>query len=178
MSDTTEREDFARQLYALAEGVETGHWDVVVWAKNYSPIDTRVEFQLQLSSDARAAAVEKAVGELKTTVKKVHRTSQCTASVCVCHLADEDEPLEELCVCLTDDPAMCAAKVHEGEVPDTETAVISSREQASRDRMRIGSNSARQSVGEPGHCNRCAKFGHVKAHPNLGCGDVGCDSGH
>lgn len=41
-----------------------------------------------------------------------------------------------------------------------------------------GSSSARQSIGDPGHCERCAEVGHVKAHPDLGCGDVGCDSGH
>lgn len=41
-----------------------------------------------------------------------------------------------------------------------------------------GSNSARQSVGDPGHCERCARYGHVAAHRNLGCGDVGCTRGH
>jgi hypothetical protein len=41
-----------------------------------------------------------------------------------------------------------------------------------------GSNSERQSVGDPGHCERCVEVGHVKAHPSLGCGDVGCDVGH
>jgi hypothetical protein len=41
-----------------------------------------------------------------------------------------------------------------------------------------GSNSERQSVGLPGHCERCAQFGHVRAHKNLGCGDVGCDRDH
>jgi hypothetical protein len=41
-----------------------------------------------------------------------------------------------------------------------------------------GSNSERQSIGLPGHCERCAKVGHVKAHPRLGCGDVGCDLAH
>lgn len=41
-----------------------------------------------------------------------------------------------------------------------------------------GSNSERQSVGDPGHCDRCAEVGHVKAHPELGCGDVGCNSYH
>ena len=43
---------------------------------------------------------------------------------------------------------------------------------------RAGSNSDRQSVGLPGHCERCAEIGHVTAHPNLGCSDVGCDSPH
>jgi hypothetical protein len=42
----------------------------------------------------------------------------------------------------------------------------------------IGSNSDRQSVGDPGHCERCLKVGHVRAHPSLGCGDVGCGVGH
>lgn len=41
-----------------------------------------------------------------------------------------------------------------------------------------GSSSERQSVGLPGHCDRCAALGHVKAHPNLGCTDVGCYSAH
>lgn len=41
-----------------------------------------------------------------------------------------------------------------------------------------GSNSERQSVGLPGHCERCAEHGHVEAHPNYGCGDVGCSSAH
>lgn len=41
-----------------------------------------------------------------------------------------------------------------------------------------GSNPERQSVGLPGHCERCAKVGHVRAHPDLGCGDVGCTAAH
>jgi hypothetical protein len=41
-----------------------------------------------------------------------------------------------------------------------------------------GSNSERQSVGDPGHCEACCSVGHVVAHPDLGCGDVGCDSDH
>jgi hypothetical protein len=41
-----------------------------------------------------------------------------------------------------------------------------------------GSDPGRQSVGDPGHCERCAGFGHVAAHPGLGCGDVGCSSAH
>jgi hypothetical protein len=43
---------------------------------------------------------------------------------------------------------------------------------------RAGSNSERQSVGDPGHCERCAEIGHVRAHPQLGCGDVGCTATH
>ncbi len=42
----------------------------------------------------------------------------------------------------------------------------------------IGSNSDRGSVGLPGHCDRCAEVGHVKAHPDMGCGDVGCHTYH
>lgn len=42
----------------------------------------------------------------------------------------------------------------------------------------IGSNAERQSVGDPGHCEDCVSVGHVMAHPNLGCGDVGCHSDH
>lgn len=41
-----------------------------------------------------------------------------------------------------------------------------------------GSNSERQSVGLPGHCDDCAEVGHVAAHPDLGCTDVGCHSAH
>jgi hypothetical protein len=41
-----------------------------------------------------------------------------------------------------------------------------------------GSNSERQSVGLPGHCEPCSALGHVRAHPELGCGDVGCTSAH
>lgn len=41
-----------------------------------------------------------------------------------------------------------------------------------------GTNSKRQSVGLPGHCDRCAEVGHEVAHPNFGCSDVGCSSAH
>jgi len=41
-----------------------------------------------------------------------------------------------------------------------------------------GSDSERQSVGDPGHCERCAEVGHILAHPDLGCGDVGCTMRH
>lgn len=41
-----------------------------------------------------------------------------------------------------------------------------------------GSAKERQEIGRPGHCERCAEVGHVKAHRNLGCGDVGCTSAH
>ena len=41
-----------------------------------------------------------------------------------------------------------------------------------------GSNPERQSVGDPGHCEDCAQHGHVLAHPDLGCGDVGCNALH
>lgn len=41
-----------------------------------------------------------------------------------------------------------------------------------------GSDSGRQSIGLPGHCERCAGVGHVKAHPRLGCADVGCEVAH
>lgn len=41
-----------------------------------------------------------------------------------------------------------------------------------------GRSSQRQSVGLPGHCERCAKVGHERAHPKLGCADVGCDYSH
>lgn len=41
-----------------------------------------------------------------------------------------------------------------------------------------GSNSERQSVGDLGHCEDCCSVGHVVAHPDLGCGDVGCDVSH
>jgi hypothetical protein len=41
-----------------------------------------------------------------------------------------------------------------------------------------GTSKARQEVGDPGHCDRCVAFGHILAHPQLGCGDVGCNSSH
>lgn len=41
-----------------------------------------------------------------------------------------------------------------------------------------GSSKARQEVGDPGHCEKCVSIGHVLAHPNLGCGDVGCNRHH
>lgn len=41
-----------------------------------------------------------------------------------------------------------------------------------------GSNADRQSVGDPGHCEDCCSVGHVVAHPDLGCGDVGCYRTH
>lgn len=41
-----------------------------------------------------------------------------------------------------------------------------------------GSDKARQEIGDPGHCERCVEVGHVLAHPDLGCGDVGCARGH
>lgn len=42
----------------------------------------------------------------------------------------------------------------------------------------IGSNKERQSIGNPGHCERCVSVGHEAAHPQLGCGDVGCYADH
>lgn len=41
-----------------------------------------------------------------------------------------------------------------------------------------GENPERQGVGLPGHCEACAQYGHVVAHPDCGCGDVGCVSAH
>lgn len=41
-----------------------------------------------------------------------------------------------------------------------------------------GASKERAEVGLPGHCERCAQYGHVKAHPRLGCGDVRCDGAH
>jgi hypothetical protein len=42
----------------------------------------------------------------------------------------------------------------------------------------VGTNTDRQSVGLPGHCERCVREGHVAAHPALGCADVGCLDSH
>lgn len=42
----------------------------------------------------------------------------------------------------------------------------------------IGSNSQRAGVGDPGHCEACVSVGHKAAHPELGCGDVGCYASH
>lgn len=41
-----------------------------------------------------------------------------------------------------------------------------------------GRDSDRQSVGKPGHCSDCARIGHVAAHLDFGCSDVGCDRAH
>lgn len=41
-----------------------------------------------------------------------------------------------------------------------------------------GSNPERAGVGDPGHCEHCAVFGHVIAHPDLGCDDVACHHMH
>jgi hypothetical protein len=41
-----------------------------------------------------------------------------------------------------------------------------------------GSDPARQGIGDPGHCDDCARVGHIVAHSDLGCGDVGCISDH
>lgn len=41
-----------------------------------------------------------------------------------------------------------------------------------------GRNSERQQAGLPGHCEVCAQYGHVAAHPEFGCGDVGCTIDH
>ena len=43
---------------------------------------------------------------------------------------------------------------------------------------RPGTSKERQEVGDPGHCEDCLVRGHVAAHPDLGCGDVGCSDGH
>lgn len=41
-----------------------------------------------------------------------------------------------------------------------------------------GTNTERAYVGDPGHCDYCAVLGHVVTHPDLGCGDVGCNRAH
>lgn len=41
-----------------------------------------------------------------------------------------------------------------------------------------GSSKARQEIGHPGHCDECVAVGHVRSHPELGCGDVGCNAAH
>lgn len=41
-----------------------------------------------------------------------------------------------------------------------------------------GTNTDRAAVGDPGHCEICAALGHVRAHPDYGCGDVGCTHAH
>lgn len=60
--------------------------------------------------------------------------------------------------------------------PRTDTTMIESYMGPTA--LYAGSNSERQSVGLPGHCVKCAELGHVDAHPDLGCGDVGCHSTH
>lgn len=39
-----------------------------------------------------------------------------------------------------------------------------------------GSDSARASVGDPGHCEPCAVVGHVVGYPDYGCADVMCNA--
>lgn len=41
-----------------------------------------------------------------------------------------------------------------------------------------GTSQDRQWIGRPGHCSVCAVVGHVVAHPEYGCSDVGCDDPH
>jgi hypothetical protein len=41
-----------------------------------------------------------------------------------------------------------------------------------------GHSKKRAERGDPGHCERCCQLGHVQAHPEKGCGDVGCTKGH
>lgn len=41
-----------------------------------------------------------------------------------------------------------------------------------------GSSKDRQEIGLPGHCDACCTVGHVVAHPDYGCGDVGCEQYH
>lgn len=41
-----------------------------------------------------------------------------------------------------------------------------------------GTDAERQSIGDPGHCEDCCSVGHIVAHPDLGCGDVGCVRDH
>lgn len=41
-----------------------------------------------------------------------------------------------------------------------------------------GSCKERAEIGKPGHCEPCAERGHVLAHPDLGCADVGCYQAH
>lgn len=41
-----------------------------------------------------------------------------------------------------------------------------------------GTNQDRQSEGLPGHCDACEQYGHIAAHPELGCSDVGCSESH
>lgn len=41
-----------------------------------------------------------------------------------------------------------------------------------------GKNTERAMVGLPGHCEKCAQYGHIAAHPEYGCGDVGCSGNH
>lgn len=41
-----------------------------------------------------------------------------------------------------------------------------------------GTDKDRQERGLPGHCDDCVDLGHVIAHPDMGCGDVGCGRYH
>lgn len=50
--------------------------------------------------------------------------------------------------------------------------------QAAIDADLIGFSAERAATGLPGHCDRCATFGHRKAHLSKGCADVGCQEPH
>ncbi len=41
-----------------------------------------------------------------------------------------------------------------------------------------GSDSASQSIGLSGHCDRCTRVGHLKARPRPGCAYIGCVVNH
>lgn len=41
-----------------------------------------------------------------------------------------------------------------------------------------GTSKDRAQRGDPGHCEDCCAVGHLHAHDDLGCGDVGCTRDH
>lgn len=52
------------------------------------------------------------------------------------------------------------------------------RAQPAQTHRYAGHDKRRAESGKPGHCEGCAKRGHVVTHPKLGCSDVGCGSAH
>jgi hypothetical protein len=77
--------------------------------------------------------------------------------------------------------ALAPQTVAEGQLPGApagETARSSAGLAAAAVHPYAGSNPARQGAGSPGHCGMCADEGHVKAHPDAGCSDVGCHVDH
>lgn len=77
-----------------------------------------------------------------------------------------------------DAAAARATELAEDRQRSSPSAAVEDKRPARGEPDYIGSNPERQSIGDPGHCERCVEVGHVVAHPDLGCGDVGCTYSH